>query len=110
MKYGITQNLVADLTVNTDFAKVEADLQQVILTRFSLFFPEKREFFLENQGVFAFGGAGTGPFGGGGDTPVLFYSRQIGLQEGQGNPDPGRWPTDRAARQVHDWGDEHTDS
>ena len=58
MKYGITQNLTADLTVNTDFAQVEADEQQVNLTRFSLFFPEKREFFLENQGTFAFGGAG----------------------------------------------------
>ncbi len=86
VKYGVTQNLVADLTVNTDFAQVEADEQQVNLTRFSLFFPEKREFFLENQGVFAFGGAGTGPFGGSGSTPVLFYSRRIGLQEGQDVP------------------------
>ena len=82
LKYGVTQNLVADLTVNTDFAHVEADEQQVNLTRFSLFFPEKREFFVENQGVFAFGGAGTGPFGGGGATPVLFYSRRIGLAAG----------------------------
>ena len=57
VKYGITQNLTADLTYNTDFAQVEADEQQVNLTRFSLFFPEKREFFLENQGTFAFGGA-----------------------------------------------------
>ena len=65
VKYGVTHNLVADLTVNTDFAQVEADLQQVNLTRFSLFFPEKREFFLENQGLFAFGGAGAGPFGAG---------------------------------------------
>ena len=55
MKYGVTQNLTADLTYNTDFAQVEADEQQVNLTRFSLFFPEKREFFLENQGTFAFG-------------------------------------------------------
>ena len=86
VKYGVTQNFVADLTVNTDFAQVEADEQQVNLTRFSLFFPEKREFFLENQGVFAFGGAGTGPFGGGGTTPVLFYSRRIGLHEGQEVP------------------------
>ncbi len=86
MKYGVTQNLVADLTVNTDFAQVEADEQQVNLTRFSLFFPEKREFFLENQGLFGFGGAGTGPSGGGGTTPVLFYSRQIGLHEGQEVP------------------------
>ena len=56
VKYGLTQNLTADFTLNTDFAQVEADEQQVNLTRFNLFFPEKREFFLENQGVFAFGG------------------------------------------------------
>ena len=85
VKYGITQNLTADFTVNTDFAQVEADEQQINLTRFSLFFPEKREFFLENQGLFAFGGAGAGPFGGG-DTPVLFYSRNIGLDRGQEIP------------------------
>ena len=47
VKYGVTQNLTADLTFNPDFAQVEADEQQVNLTRFSLFFPEKREFFLE---------------------------------------------------------------
>jgi hypothetical protein len=64
---------------------VEADEAQVNLTRFSLFFPEKREFFLENQGLFAFGGAGAGPFGGG-DTPVLFYSRNIGLDRGREIP------------------------
>ena len=86
VKYGVTQNLTADITVNTDFAQVEADEQQVNLTRFSLFFPEKREFFLENQGLFAFGGAGAGPFGGGGETPILFYSRQIGLNEGREVP------------------------
>ena len=86
VKYGVTQNLVADLTVNTDFAQVEADEQQVNLTRFSLFFPEKREFFLENQGTFAFGGAGTGTSAGGGNTPVLFYSRRIGLSEGREVP------------------------
>ena len=59
-KYGLTQSLTADLTFNTDFAQVEADEQQVNLTRFSLFFPEKREFFLENQGTFAFGGIASG--------------------------------------------------
>ena len=79
VKYGVTDGLVADFTYNTDFAQVEADEQQVDLTRFSLFFPEKREFFLENQGTFAFGGSGTNAFGGGGETPVLFYSRRIGL-------------------------------
>ena len=83
VKYGVTQNLTADLTVNTDFAQVEADTQQINLTRFSLFFPEKREFFLENRGLFAFGGAGG--FGGG-STPILFHSRQIGLQQGQEVP------------------------
>ena len=89
VKYGISQNLTADLTYNTDFAQVEADQQQVNLTRFSLFFPEKRDFFLENQGTFAFGGAGAGPFGGGGDTPILFYSRRIGLDGGQEVPIDG---------------------
>ena len=80
LKYGITRAVTADLTVNTDFAQVEADEQQVNLTRFSLFFPEKREFFLENQGVFNFGGvAGSGA----GDTPVMFYSRRIGLDAGR---------------------------
>ena len=86
VKYGVTQNLTADFTVNPDFAQVEADEQQVNLTRFSLFFPEKREFFLENQGLFAFGGAGTR---GGGLTPILFYSRQIGLSQGQEVPIDG---------------------
>lgn len=87
MKYGVTQSLVADLTVNTDFAQVEADEQQVNLTRFSLFFPEKREFFLENQGIFIFGGAQSASFrGGGADTPVLFYSREIGLDQGREVP------------------------
>ena len=87
VKYGITQNLVADVTVNTDFAQVEADEEQVNLTRFSLFFPEKREFFLENQGLFTFGGTTATPFGnlnalGDDNTPVVFYSRRIGLQDG----------------------------
>jgi hypothetical protein len=94
VKYGVTRGLTADFTYNTDFAQVEADEQQVNLTRFSLLFPEKREFFLENQGIFAFGGTlgiggggggGGGQGGGGGaggnssDTPLLFYSRRIGL-------------------------------
>ena len=55
-KVGLTRSLTADFTYNTDFAQVEDDEQQVNLTRFSLFFPEKREFFLEGQGIFAFGG------------------------------------------------------
>jgi hypothetical protein len=81
-KYGLTANLTADFTVNTDFAQVEIDEQQVNLTRFSLFFPEKRDFFLEGRGVFDFarGGASGGGMGGGDATaPYLFYSRRIGL-------------------------------
>ena len=86
VKYGVTQNLTADFTYNTDFAQVEVDEQQVNLTRFSLFFPEKREFFLEGRGIYDFGRSGG--FGGGGGfgrglAPTLFFSRQIGLQRGQ---------------------------
>jgi Domain of unknown function (DUF5916) len=87
VKYGVTANLTADFTVNTDFAQVEIDEQQVNLTRFSLFFPEKRDFFLEGRGVFDFARGGAGAQGGGftsgseggADTPYLFYSRRIGL-------------------------------
>jgi hypothetical protein len=78
-KLGITQGITADLTYNTDFAQVEADEQQLNLTRFNLFFPEKRDFFLENQGTFQFGGVVAA----GGDAPVLFYSRRIGLNGSQ---------------------------
>ena len=96
-KYGLTQNLTADLTYNTDFAQVEVDEQQVNLTRFGLFFPEKREFFLEGRGIFDFArGGGSSrrasalrPESGdssssyrGGQAPTLFYSRRIGLQGG----------------------------
>lgn len=84
VKYQVTENFVSDFTFNTDFAQVEADQQQINLTRFSLFFPEKREFFLENRGVFSFGG-GSGFFGGG-NAPILFYSRRIGLNDGQEVP------------------------
>ena len=88
MKYGVTSGLTWDFTVNTDFSQVEADEQQVNLTRFSLFFPEKRDFFLENSGVFQFGSGNTGGGGGGGggggrqnasQDMIFFFSRQIGL-------------------------------
>jgi hypothetical protein len=82
-KYGVSRGLTADFTVNTDFAQVEADEQQVNLTRFSLFFPEKRDFFLENQGLWGFGGisvtSGFGGFSAASNVPILFYSRRIGL-------------------------------
>ncbi|HYE58667.1 MAG TPA: DUF5916 domain-containing protein, partial [Rhodothermales bacterium] len=69
-RWTITSNLALDLTVNTDFAQVEADEAQINLTRFNLFFPEKREFFLERAGLFAFGNEGE---------LETFFSRRIGL-------------------------------
>lgn len=72
IKYSITSNLTMDLTVNTDFAQVEADDQQVNLTRFSLFFPEKRMFFQERASIFNFNLGGPNN---------LFYSRRIGLDD-----------------------------
>ena len=82
VKMGITENLTADFTYNTDFAQVEVDEQQVNLTRFSLFFPEKREFFLEGRGIFEFARGAAGAAGGDqdNDAPTLFYSRRIGLE------------------------------
>jgi len=82
LKYGVTRGLTFDFTFNTDFAQVEADEQQVNLTRFGLFYPEKRDFFLEGKDNFGFGGIATSTArgaGGFGDLPVMFFSRQIGL-------------------------------
>ncbi len=79
VKYGVTGGLNLDLTYNTDFAQVEVDEQQVNLTRFGLFFPEKRDFFLENAGQFKMGTGGTFT-----STTVetdLFFSRRIGLSD-----------------------------
>ena len=81
VKYGITPGLTLDLTVNTDFSQVEADNQQINLTRFSLFFPEKREFFLENADLFQFGQSGSG-FRARRDL-IPFFSRRIGLSQGR---------------------------
>jgi hypothetical protein len=90
VKYGLSKSLTLDLTYNTDFAQVEDDLQQVNLTRFNLFFPERRDFFLEGQGIFGFGGVGVSAGGGGisvnNNTPVLFFSRRIGLNNGRPVP------------------------
>jgi hypothetical protein len=87
-KYGITSNMTLDMTVNTDFAQVEIDEQQVNLTRFSLFFPEKRDFFLEGQGIFDFANAGSSGSGQQ-DVPIMFFSRRIGLDGGQPVPIKG---------------------
>lgn len=75
LKFSPTPSLSLDLTLNTDFAAVEADQQQVNLTRFSLFFEEKRPFFQERAGIFGFD---TGA-----DRGTLFYSRRIGLADGR---------------------------
>lgn len=81
LKYGITPSLTLDVTLNTDFAQVEADDQQINLDRFSLFFPEKRPFFLENAGLFRVGGRSSSRGG-----VELFFSRRIGLAGGQPVP------------------------
>jgi len=89
VKWSVTQNLTADFTYNTDFAQVEVDEQQINLTRFNLFFPEKREFFLESRGIFRFpasGGRRRGGAGRGSPVPTLFFSRRIGLEDGQPVP------------------------
>src|SRR2546422_3940509 len=77
-KVGLTPTLTADLTVNTDFAQVEADQQVINLTRFPFFFPEKREFFLESSGLLDLGTPGR---------VQLFYSRRVGL-DASGAPVP----------------------
>jgi len=104
VKFGLTKSLTADFTYNTDFAQVEEDEQQVNLTRFSLFFPEKREFFLEGQGIFGFGPPGReGSFFGAAPNllPVVFFSRRIGLNENQEVPIlAGARMTGRAGRNA----------
>jgi hypothetical protein len=88
VKYGLTPRLTLDATWRTDFSQVEVDQEQVNLTRFSLFFPEKRAFFVENSGTYQFGdlterdyrlGAGPRDF-------TLFHSRRIGLVDGRPVP------------------------
>ena len=74
LKYNLKGNLTIDLTANTDFAQVEADDEQVNLTRYSLFFPEKRLFFQERSSIFSFSLGGP---------QDLFYSRNIGIADGE---------------------------
>ena len=87
LKYGLTTQLTLDVSVNTDFAQVETDNQQINLTRFSLFFPEKREFFLENAPIFQFGRQGgrfrriAGSFDQVPAEVIPFFSRRIGISD-----------------------------
>jgi len=98
VKYSITSDLTLNGTINTDFSQVESDDVQVNLTRFSLFYPEKREFFLENAELFSFGHGG-----GFGDHPpevTPFFSRRIGIRDGETVPiDAGLRLTGKAGRQ-----------
>jgi len=80
VKLGLRSNLVANLTVNTDFADADVDTQTFNLSPYKLFYPEKRQFFLENAGVF------SSPIGGGGE--MLFFSRQIGIDSVSGEQVP----------------------
>jgi hypothetical protein len=86
LRYGLTPNLTATATYKTDFAQVEADQEVVNLSRFSLYFPEKRQFFTESAGIFDYGRTGVGFAGGDNDGGpgllALFYSRSIGLHDG----------------------------
>src|SRR5262249_31266634 len=77
IKYEVRPGLVLDATLNTDFAQADVDDEQINLTRFGLFLPEKREFFLENSGIFEFGVRGSG------ETPpfLMFFSRRIGISD-----------------------------
>ena len=93
MKYGVTPSLTLDVTAKPDFAQAEADEQQVNLTQFSLYYPEKREFFLENSGTFYFGDIpresrlGNNRFSPPEEEMLLFFSRRIGLTS-SGDPIP----------------------
>ena len=87
IKYSLTPGLTLDGTYNTDFSQVEVDTQQINLTRFSLFFPEKREFFLENADLFQFGDIPRERGPSRTEEIQLFYSRRIGLSS-EGQPLP----------------------
>ncbi len=103
VKYGVSRYLALDLSYRTDFSQVEVDEEQVNLTRFSLFFPEKRDFFLENAGLFDFGDAPERGYrlGAGLEDFQLFHSRRIGLHEGRPVPVLGGG---RLTGQVGEWG------
>lgn len=77
LKYGISDAFTLDMTVNTDFAQVESDIAEINLTRFPLFLPEKRDFFLEGNKLFAFNLSSRN---------LAYYSRVIGISKGEGVP------------------------
>lgn len=87
IKWAINPNTILDLTVKTDFAQADADRQVNNISRFSVFFPERRQFFLENASLFGAGVAPSEDFSGGNMRISPFFSRRIGLDE-NGNPIP----------------------
>ncbi|MFN8341346.1 MAG: DUF5916 domain-containing protein [Cyclobacteriaceae bacterium] len=87
VKWAINPNSVLDLTFNTDFAQADADRQVNNVTRFSVFFPERRQFFLENASLFGIGISRNPDESGGNMRIQPFFSRRIGLDE-KGNPSP----------------------
>ena len=98
VKWGITSNFTVDITINTDFAQVEADNVQINLTRFNLFFPEKREFFLERAPLFQFGNTREAE---------IFFSRRIGIDNdiiggGRVTGQQGRWSLGALDLQTRD--------
>ena len=110
VKAGLTPSLTLDVTVNPDFAQAEADEQQVNLTQFSLFFPEKREFFLENSGIFYFGDIprnqrqAAARFRPPEEDLLLFFSRRIGLTDSRrAGPALRRCAPDRPGRRLQHW-------
>ncbi len=101
-KYRVAQGIALDVTLNTDFSQADVDRQQINLTRFSLFFPEKRDFFLENADVFQFGDVQNERSGTARDGETqLFYSRRIGLSD-SGQPLPLLGGA-RLSGQTHGW-------
>jgi hypothetical protein len=88
LKWGLSAGLTLDLTYRTEFSQVEVDQEQVNLTRFSLFFPERRDFFVENAGAFSFGDVTERNFRMGSSLQefTLFHSRRIGLKDGRPLP------------------------
>jgi hypothetical protein len=96
IKWAINSNNILDVTLNTDFAQADVDRQVNNLSRFSVFFPERRQFFLENASLFGAGIAAIGNSNGGKVTIQPFFSRNIGLSE-DGNP----IPIDAGTRFVH---------
>ncbi|MPZ20650.1 MAG: hypothetical protein GEV06_22480 [Luteitalea sp.] len=102
LAYNITSSLKLTATFNTDFGETEVDERQINLSRFSLLFPEKRSFFLEDAGVFGFASLGPEPPGGipeAGADVYPFFSRRIGLLEGEEVPlDAGAKLTGKAGR------------